>query len=227
MKDLVVEDDVDLLDMVTYALRREGYVVASAADGIQALQRWEDERPDLVLLDGNLPKLDGFEVCRRIRHEGETPIIMLTSRDDEDDIVRGLKFGADDYVTKPFSAKQLHARMEAVLRRRKADPLRQPAREVRVGDLLLDLHAHQATKAGRTVQLTRLEFQILYMLVLNAGWVIPYSRLVEYAWGYYDEDNSKLLKTHICHIRQKLGMPADGTSGIKAIIGVGYTLARE
>src|SRR5215216_7596408 len=117
MKVLVVDDDVDLLDLMTYALRREGYNVVAAVDGQQALQRWESENPDIVLLDGNLPKVDGFEVCRRIRHESKTPIILLTARDDEPDIVRGLTLGADDYVTKPFSTTQLLARIRAVLRR--------------------------------------------------------------------------------------------------------------
>ena len=115
MKVLVVDDDVDLLDLMTYALRREGYNVLAAVDGQQALQRWESENPDIVLLDGNLPKIDGFEVCRRIRHESKTPIIMLTARDEEEDILRGLQIGADDYMTKPFSAKQLAARMKAVM----------------------------------------------------------------------------------------------------------------
>ena len=139
MKVLVVDDDADLLDLMTYALRREGYSVLTAIDGQQALQRWEDDRPDIVLLDGNLPKLDGFEVCRRIRHGAKTPIIMLTARDEEADVLRGLQVGADDYVTKPFSAKQLTARMKTVLRRCQADPFRQAVSEVKVGDLVLDL----------------------------------------------------------------------------------------
>ena len=151
MKVLVVDDDVDLLDLMTYALRREGYNVLAAVDGQQALQRWESENPDIVLLDGNLPKIDGFEVCRRIRHESKTPIIMLTARDEEEDILRGLQIGADDYMTKPFSAKQLAARMKAVLRRCQTDPYRQPASEVRVGDLVLDLQSHEVTKAGKQV----------------------------------------------------------------------------
>src|SRR6266567_4740718 len=177
MKVLVVDDDVDLLDLMTYALRREGYNVLAAVDGQQALQRWESESPDIVLLDGNLPKIDGFEVCRRIRHESKTPIIMLTARDEEEDLV-------------------------------------------------LDLQSHEVTKAGKPVQLTRLEFRILYMLALNEGRIIPYSRLIEYAWGYYDEGKSNLLKTHICHIRKKLALAPSGKRGIKAVLGVGYSLSR-
>jgi DNA-binding response OmpR family regulator len=225
MKALLVDDDPDLLDLTTYALRREGYTVLCAIDGQQAIQRWESENPDIVLLDANLPKLNGFEVCRRIRHDSETPVIMLTGRDDEEDVVRGFRVGADDYVTKPFSAKQLSMRMKAVLRRSRSDPYRQPVSEVRVGDLVLDLQSHEATKGGKRVQLTTLEFRILYILAMNEGRIIPYSRLVEYAWGY-DGGDASLLKTHICHIRKKLGMPVDNEGGIRAVPGVGYSLAR-
>lgn len=223
MKVLVVDDDVDLLDLTTYALRREGYSVFAAIDGTQALHRWETENPDIIVLDANLPKLNGFEVCRRIRHESETPIIMLTARDEEEDVVRGLQLGADDYVTKPFSAKQLAARIKAVLRRCRTDPYRQAVSELRVGDLVLDFQSHESLKNGRPIQLTPLEFRIVFMLAMNANRVIPYSRLVEYAWGYESGD-ANLLKTHICHIREKLDMPLDGKSGIKSVPGVGYRL---
>ena len=226
MKVLVVDDDVDLVDLTTYALRREGYSVLSAIDGQQALLRWESEKPDIIVLDANLPKLNGFEVCRRIRQESDTPIIMLTARDEEEDILRGLQFGADDYMTKPFSAKQLTARMKAVQRRCQADPDREPVREVRAGDLVLDLQSHEATKGGKLVQLTALEFRILYILAMNEGRVVPYSRLVEYAWGY-DSGDSNLLKTHICHIRKKLNLPAEGKGAIRAVPTVGYSLTRS
>ena len=226
MKVLVVDDDVDLVDLTTYVLRREGYSVVTAIDGQQALSRWESDNPDIVVLDANLPKLNGFEVCRRIRQESETPVIMLTARDEEEDILRGLQLGADDYVTKPFSAKQLTARMKAVQRRCQADPYRDPVREVRAGDLALDLQSHEATKAGKLVQLTTLEFRILYMLAMNEGRVVPYSRLVEYAWGY-DGGDSNLLKTHICHIRKKLDLPTEGKAAIRAVPSVGYSLARS
>src|SRR3954449_3352339 len=147
MKVLVVEDDADLLDLLVYALRREGYTVRTAADGAQALRLYEATEPDLVLLDVNLPKLNGFEVCRRMRQAAETPIIMLTARDEEEDVLRGLQLGADDYVTKPFSPKQLLARMQTVLRRCRTDRYDQPARELVCGDLVLELDAQQVTKA--------------------------------------------------------------------------------
>ena len=227
MKVLVADDDVDLVDLMSYALRREGYTVLSAVDGQQALSRWQSDRPDIVLLDGAMPKMDGFEVCRRIRHESKTPVIMLTARSEEDDVIRGLQVGADDYVTKPFSAKQLVARMNAVLRRSQEHAYTQAANQIRVNDLVLDRQSHEVSKDGRPVQLTRLEVRILYILALNAGRVVPYSRLVEYGWGYYDEDTSNLLKTHVCHIRRKLGLRATGSSAIKAVLGVGYTLTKE
>jgi DNA-binding response OmpR family regulator len=225
VKVLLVDDDADLLDLMHYALRREGYTVLTALDGQQALQRWEAERPDLVLLDGNLPKVDGFEVCRRIRHDSETPVIMLTARDEEADVLRGLQLGADDYVTKPFSARVLAARMKIVMGRLKRG---EPAQaRIQAGDLVLDLQSHEATKAGKPVQLTPLEFRILSLLAMNEGRVIPYSRLVEYAWGYYDEGTSALLKTHICHIRKKLALPTTGPGSIKAVLAVGYSLTRS
>jgi DNA-binding response OmpR family regulator len=224
MKVLLVEDDADLLDLLTYALGREGYTVLTAMDGQQAMKRWEDNAPDIVLLDANIPKIDGFEVCRRIRHEGATPIIMLTAKDEEEDVLHGFRVGADDYVNKPFSAKQLAARIKAVLRRAQADPYRQPVREVKVGDVRLDLQSYSVSAGDRQIQLTPLEFRILYLLGVNEGRVIPYSRLVEYAWGYEGGDSS-LLKTHICHIRQKLNLSAGTTGGIRAVPGVGYGLA--
>jgi DNA-binding response OmpR family regulator len=224
MKVLVAEDDADLLDLLTYALRREGYTVMSAMDGQQALKRWEDDTPDIVLLDANLPKVDGYEVCRRVRHGGTTPVIMLTARDEEEDVLRGFRLGADDYITKPFSAGQLAARMKAVLRRSQADPYRQPTREVKIGDVVLDLHSYSVKAQDKEIQLTPLEFRILYLLGVNEGRVIPYSRLVEYAWGY-DGGDSSLLKTHICHIRQKLNLSAGKNGGIRAVPGVGYSLA--
>ena len=226
MKVLVVDDDEELLDLMTYALRREGFSVLGAVDGQQALLRWETDKPDIILLDGNLPKIDGFDVCRRIRHESKTPIIMLTARDDEPDIVRGLTLGADDYVTKPFSTKQLTARIRAVLRRSQADTYRQPASEVRAGELVLDLQSHQATKAGVAVQLTPLEFRLLHLLAMNEGRVVPYARLIEYAWGYYGEHHSALLKTPISHLRTKLGLSISGPGGIRSVMGVGYSLTR-
>jgi DNA-binding response OmpR family regulator len=227
MNVLLADDDIDLLDLMTYAMRREGYNVLTARDGQQALHRYETERPDIVLLDANLPKVNGFEVCRRLRHDSDIPIIMVTARDEEEDVLQGFRLGADDYVSKPFSAKQLNARMKAVLRRCREDRYDQPVGEVRVGDLALQLESLQVVQAGATIQLTPLEFRILFLLAMNEGRVIPYSRLVEYAWGY-DGGDSSLLKTHICHIRQKLSLGRSGDGiNIRAVASVGYSLARS
>jgi DNA-binding response OmpR family regulator len=206
--------------------RIQPFAIHEAADGQQALAQWHKHRPDLVILDGSMPKLDGFEVCRQIRHESDTPVILLTARGEEADVVRGLQVGADDYVTKPFSAKQLVARIEAVLRRARRDLVPPPAREVRAGELVLDLTAHQVTRAGRSVALTKMEFRLLELLAINEGKVVPYSRLLEQAWGYYDESNAALLKSHVTHIRRKLRLAAEGRGSIQAVVGVGYVLRR-
>jgi DNA-binding response OmpR family regulator len=198
--------------------------VLPATDGKQALQRWETDRPDIVLLDAGLPKLNGFEVCRRIRHEfdASTPIIMVTGYHDEEKVLYGFSIGADDYVTKPFSAKQLKARMKAVVRRSQGDSAVQPATALTVGDITLDPQSYEVTRAGRPIRLTPLEFRLLYILAMNSGRVIPYARLVEYAWGY-DGGDSSLIKTHICHIREKMGLPASRDGGIRSVPGIGYS----
>ncbi len=224
MNVLVVEDDADHLDLLTYALRREGFDVSSAVDGTQAIEKWQATRPDLVLMDTNIPKLNGLEVCRKIRHEGRTPVIMVTARDEEEDVMRAFRYGADDYVVKPFSVKQLVARMKAVLARTNGEPVKQTSSELRIGDVILDVQSHVATKNGVEVQLTRLEFRIFSMLAANLGRVVPYSRLVEYAWGY-DGGDSSLLKTHICHIREKLPLAERKDRGIRSVPGVGYSIA--
>ena len=226
VKALVVDDDTDLLDVMTYALRREGYDVIGAADGLQALDRVRADLPDIVILDARLPELNGFEVCRRIRHVSDIPIIMLTARTEERDILRGLQLGADDYIMKPFSLKQLAARMEVVLRRCRSDQYRKAVSEVRAGNLILRLQSYEVLLDGEAIQLTPLEFRILYMLAMNEGQIIPYARLVDYAWGYEGGDAS-LLKTHVCHIRRKLRLPLEGEGAIRSLPTVGYSLVKR
>ena len=226
---LLVEDDRALADLLIWHFSREGYDIVRTADGDEALILAEERTPDLVILDWMIEGVSGIEVCRRLRRRPSTasvPIIMLTARGEETDRIRGLDTGADDYVTKPFSAKQLIARIKAVIRRCQGDPYRQPVSELRAGDLVLDLQSHEARKDGTVVQLTPLEFRLLYMLAMNEGRVIPYDRLVEYAWGY-DGGDSSLLKTHMSHIRSKLGIGAAGPGSIRAIPGVGYSLGRS
>jgi DNA-binding response OmpR family regulator len=226
MKLLLVDDDPELLGLLARALGRHGHQIITATDGQQALERWQAENPDLVVLDVNLPHVDGFEVCRRIRHESDTPVIMVTGRGQDADVVRGLGLGADDYVTKPFSARQLSARIQTVLRRTQQDRARRPARALRVGDVVLDKETHGVTKDDVPVALTRLEFRLLYLLAVNVGQVVPYSRLVEFAWGHTGEGSTTVLRTHLSHVRSKLGLGATGPGAIQSIAGIGYTLTR-
>jgi DNA-binding response OmpR family regulator len=225
MKILLVDDDTDLLDVTAYALRREGFNLIMATDGAQAIRRWQNDEPDIIILDVGLPRLSGFEVCRQIRENSSTPIILLTALAQEEQILKGFRLGADDYVTKPFSPRQLAMRIRAVARRG-ANSLvatTEPARELRVGEISLDLESHEAHRKEKEARLTPIEFRLLYQLVSNAGRVVSATRLVEYAWGY-DGGDVSLLKTHICHIRQKLGLPQSGPESITAVAGVGYRM---
>jgi DNA-binding response OmpR family regulator len=224
LKALIVDDDIELLDTLVYVLRREGYEVCSAADGHQALKQFQLAAPDIVVLDGILPKIDGFEVCRQIRQQGSTPIIILSARLAEDDRIRALQLGADDYMTKPFSTRELCARMKALLRRTRSAVDQELAGEVRVGDMVLHLQSYQLTQRDRPVRVTRIEFRILSLLAFHAGEIVPHRRLIEYAWGYQDEGNSSLLKTHISHIRKKLDLHWNGQRGIESMVNVGYRL---
>src|SRR3712207_6000975 len=179
MKVLAVDGDADLLDVMTYALRREGFDVAIATDATAALARWAAERPDAVVLDLGLPRGGGFELCRRIRQEAGVPILLTSASGDEDELVRGLQLGADDFMTKPLSLKLLAARLRALLRRRgDANPYERVVGEVRAGDLVLSLETHQARNRHGAAALTPLEFKVLYLLAMNEGRVIPYARLV-------------------------------------------------
>jgi DNA-binding response OmpR family regulator len=226
MRVLMVDGDQDLLEVAAYALRREGHEVIPVTDGQQALDRLRTVLPDMVLLELKLPRLDGYEVCRRIRLGSEVPIIIVSSSNDEHDILRALKLGADGYVTKPFSLKEVAARMETVARRCRSHAREHTVRTVRAGDLVLRLDSYEATRGGAPVQLTPLEFRILYMLAMNEGQVITYGRLVDFAWGFEGGDAS-LLKTHVCHLRAKLGMPAEGPGAIRSLATVGYSLVRR
>jgi DNA-binding response OmpR family regulator len=223
MKILLVDDDPDLVDVTAYALRREGFNIIVASDGQQALRRWEADHPHLVILDLGLPKVSGYDVCRRIRQESSVPIIMLTGLHDEEHVVQGFRLGADDYVTKPFSPRQLAMRIRAVWRRGVQAGEPEPMRELDLGDMQLDVESHEVRINGQVVHMTPIEFRVFYMLAMNAGRVVSSARLVEYAWGY-DGSNTSLLKTHVCHIRQKLGLER---GEIVSIPGVGYRLVRK
>jgi DNA-binding response OmpR family regulator len=223
MEILVVEDDRPTREILMRTLNGAGYDVVTVAAGTDALDLVGSANPDLILLDVGLPDIDGFEVCRRIRLHSQVPIIMLTARNDEDAVMRAFQFGADDYVTKPFSGRLLTARVAAVLRRAVEVGKDRRADHVRVGSLEIDVRSHEVRYAGREVHLTPLEFRILHILAANAGRVVPHGRLIEFAWGHEGASPSN-LKIRIHSLRDKLGLPARGEPGILAITKTGYTL---
>ena len=226
MKILLVDDDTDLLDVTAYALRREGFNVIVATDGAQALRRWESDDPDLVLLDVGMPRMSGLEVCRKIRQTSTTPVIMLTAASDEEHVVQGFRSGADDYVSKPFSPKQLALRIRAVMRRSAGQTVTESQRILQVGEFTLDLESHQVTRSDEIVQLTPLEFRIFHMLAINEGRVVTFSRLVEFGWGY-DGGEPAMLKTHISHLRKKLKLEPGRPGYIQVLHGVGYLMSAQ
>jgi DNA-binding response OmpR family regulator len=228
MKALIVDDDRVLADVLAFTLRREGFQVLQAFDGEAALACWAEEQPDLIVLDVNLPKMDGFAVCRRIREVSDTPILLLTVRNEEDDIVHGLKLGADDYITKPFSPRQLVARAQAVLRRagRTAPPSSR-----RAGDLTLDTNRREL-RIGRLepVSLTPLESRLLDYLMLNAGHVLTAEAIIDHVWGAEGGERD-MLRQLVHRLRAKIAQAYEApgeTSGlpgpdyIETVPGLGY-----
>ncbi len=192
MKVLVVDDDLELLGLISYALRQAGYLAVEATDGALVLTAFEREEPDLVILDVNLPRLSGLEVCRKIRATSRVPIMMLTVRAGEEDQVQALDLGADDYLTKPFSPRTLLARVRALLRR--AGEVEKPA-PLMVGDFVLDLERQAVTvAAGEPVRLTKLELRLLQLLLANAGHTLPAERLLRHVWGSRSSEDRQLLK---------------------------------
>jgi DNA-binding response OmpR family regulator len=221
---LLADDDLDFLDVTAYALRRAGFVVRTASNGDEALSVWRAEDPDLVLLDVSMPARSGIEVCETICSTSSTPVVLLSGARREADIIRGLEVGADDYITKPFSVRQLVMRLRAIHRRatgQKADVI--PKRLV-VEPLVMDLDSFSALIDNKPVQLTLLEFRLLYYLAANVGRVVPTALLVDFAWGLDREGDGSLLKTHISHIRRKLQEVFASQLTIRAFPGVGYSL---
>ena len=219
---LVAEDDRAVRDAVERALAFEGYVVITARDGAEALQRVLNDKPDLVVLDVMMPIVDGFETCRRLRASGnDVPVLMLTARTEVSDRVEGLDAGADDYLAKPFALEELLARMRALLRR--ATGVSGDAH--RVGDLVLDPEARTVVRSGVTIGLTKTEFDLLELLVESAGVVLSRETIYEHIWGFDFETTSNSLDVYIGYLRRKT--EADGQSRIvHTVRGVGY-VARE
>jgi DNA-binding response OmpR family regulator len=221
---LLADDDADFLDVTAYALRRAGFLVRTASNGDEALNLWRTDSPDIVLLDVAMPAASGIEVCQTICSTSTTPVVLLSGQRREVDIIHGLEVGADDYITKPFSVRQLVMRLRAIHRRatgHKADVI---PKRLAVEPLVMDLDSFSAHINDKPVQLTRLEFRVLYCLAANSGRVVATPRLVDFAWGFDSEGDGALLKTHISHIRKKLREAFDSSLTIRAFPGVGYSL---
>lgn len=222
MKVLVVEDDLALSDVIAFTMRRSGFDVVAAYDGQAGLDMWTAERPDLVLLDLNLPKLDGLSVCRRIRSQADTPIIMLTVRGSDEAVVAGLETGADDYIVKPFSPTQLVARARAVLRRAGVAPT--PG-ALEAAGLLLDRTRNEVQPAGSAiVRLTPLEVRLLEALMLNAGKVLSADALISTIWGPEGGDKT-MLKQLVYRLRAKVEPDPAQPRLIETVPGIGYVLS--
>lgn len=223
MRVLVVEDDLALADVVSFTLRREGYEVIAAHDGQIALERWRGDQPDLIILDLNLPKLDGLSVCERIRAESDIPIIILSVRSDDDDVVRGLEIGADDYIAKPFSPRQLIARAQAVMRRAGVQASAGP---ISVGSITLDPMRHEVLLPGQEpVSLTSLESKLLEALMINRGHVLPADALIRSVWGP-DAADRTMLKQLVYRLRKKIEADAEHPL-IETVAGVGYSFSSQ
>jgi len=218
---LVVEDDRVLADLIAFTLRREEFQVFLAYDGQAALEQWRDQRPNIILLDLNLPKLDGFSVCSRIRAEEDTPIIMLTVRHEEDDIVRGLELGADDYILKPFSPRQLVARIQSVLRR--SGKAHAPA-VFQTGGLTLDSNRRMLLiEPDASIYLTSLENRLLRYLMINTGQILTHEDIIDQVWGAEGGDRD-MLRQLIRRLRRKIEAVSEDTAIIENVHGRGYGL---
>ena len=221
MKLLAVDDDPDLLALVAFALTNAGYSVVKAADTHEAIRVFDAELPNLVILDINLPSGSGFDVCKSIRGRSEVPILMLTARGEEEDLVRALELGADDYLTKPFSPRTLLARVKALLRRAGIEA----GDKVEAGRVSLDLEAHAISIAGGApLRLTRLETRLLQILVAQAGHVVSAERLLAHVWGHRGSGDRQLLKQLVHRLRQKLERDSAGADLLQTEAGVGYRL---
>jgi DNA-binding response OmpR family regulator len=219
----VVDDDLELRHLIAFALRDAGYLIVEAGDGEDALKLFQQERPDLLILDVNMPRADGFEVLRRLRDSGaRVPVMMLTVRAAEEDQVRGLDLGADDYLPKPFSPRTLLARVRALLRR--SGEIRESRTEA--GDLTLDPEQRGVSvKGGEPVRLTALEWRLLQFLVANAGHTLPTERLTVHVWGRRGEGDRQMLKQLVHRLRRKLEEDPASPRYLRTVSGVGYTLS--
>ncbi|MDE0653995.1 MAG: response regulator transcription factor [bacterium] len=224
---LVVEDEPSFVEALSAGLRREGFALDIARDGREALDRFEACNPDVVLLDVMLPRLSGLDVCRAIRSRSNVPIIMVSAKGEEIDMVVGLEVGADDYVPKPYRFRELVARIRAVLRRAQVQaadgaPAANAERPIEVGEVSIDPHGHEVRVRGESVQLPLKEFDLLWVLISNAGRVVPRDDLIDQVWGKDYVGDTKTLDAHIRRLRRKIEVEPSSPQRIVTVRGVGY-----
>ena len=225
MKVLVVDDDRDLRELIGFALTQAGFLVVKAADGPSAVRTFDAEGPDLVVLDINMPGASGFQVCETIRARSGVPIMMLTVRSEEEDLIKALDLGADDYLTKPFSPKTLLARIKALLRRAGMESAATP---LAAGHIALNVEEHTASiRGGAPVRLTKLELRLLQMLLANAGRTVSSDRLLVHVWGHRNSGDRQLLKQLVHRLRQKIEADPALPRYLQTAAGAGYKLVVE
>jgi DNA-binding response OmpR family regulator len=219
---LVVEDEDAIAEAVRARLQSEGYDVVVASDGPEALRKHAEHRPDLVVLDLMLPGMDGLEVCTRIQRDGWTPVLMLTARTEEADKVAGFAVGADDYLTKPFSLRELSVRVQAILRRRERIEGSTGGEPIERSGLLVDAKRRRVEVDGAEVPLTPLEFEILHALAREPGVVLSRDQLMDRIWGYRDHAGGRVVDSHVARLRRKIGEDGNDPRFIRTVHGVGY-----
>lgn len=226
---LVVDDEEALVRLISYNLAKEGFIITTAEDGNEAWEKIKTEKPDLIVLDLMLPGKDGLEICRDMRRENiDTPIIMLTARDEEIDKVLGLELGADDYMTKPFSVRELIARVKAVLRRNRN--ITQPGleeKEIVIGDFTIKPEKYEILQHGQLLDLTLKEYELLEILLKNKDRVLKREYLLQVLWDYADGVNTRVLDVHISKLREKIETDPKNPVYIKTVRGVGYKFEEE
>lgn len=223
---LVVDDEKPIAEILKFNLEREGYRVVVAYDGDEALEAARAHHPDLMILDIMLPKLDGFAVCREIRKESDVPILMLTAKDQEVDKVLGLELGADDYVTKPFSPREIMARVKAILRRRPAAAQGGAPKRLQLDDLVVDLEAYTAERGGQVIDLTPKEFELLRHLALHPGQVFSREALLQDVWGFDYFGDVRTVDVTVRRLREKIEVDPGNPEYIRTRRGVGYYCQR-
>lgn len=220
---LIADDDPNIRRLIAELMASEGYKVLAAEDGEEAMRVCKEEHPDLIILDIIMPKVDGMEVCRRLRDETAAPIIFLTAKDDITDLVSGLAIGGDDYITKPFKGAELIARVKAALRR--ADMVRDSTEKeeyVSIGGLEIDRRRREVSLDDRPIELTQTEFDLLWLLASHRGTVFSRKDIVKALWGYEDPGISRAIDTHIARLRKKIERDSSNPEFIKTVTGVGY-----